>query len=499
MIAEVKVASPAGTKSGFALTLGTFAIYGAAYPSLSAAIGDNATLLATLPVVTAAWVLGVRAAVLTAIAALALNSTLVTLVSGKPWMGWMAEGGALGFWALIAMGAAVGLLRAWNSRSDDDFRFHEVDERRQAEDAVKESADKYRRLYDNTPVMMHSIDLQHRLISVNNYWLGTMGYEREEVIGRPITDFFTGRSRQLAEEVGIPTFFETGVVRDDEIQMVKKNGEVIDVLLSALADRDSEGRITSSMSFVVDVTERKRLEAQLLHSQKMEAVGTLAGGVAHDFNNMLTAITSYADLCAAKIGATEPVRTYLSGVQKAVDHASSLTRQLLTFSRHQIVEPRIIDPNDVVANVEKMLRRLIRENIELIVVPYSRLRRVAVDPGQMEQVLMNLVVNASEAMPDGGRLVIEAANVTLDAEDIVHFPGISPGEYAVIRVRDSGLGMTKEIQARIFEPFFTTKDVHRGTGLGLSTAYGIVVQSGGTITVESEPGEGLSSRYTCRQ
>lgn len=365
-----------------------------------------------------------------------------------------------------------------------------MDKRWQAEDALRESADKYRRLYDNTPVMMHSIDPHSRLISVNNYWLRTMGYERDEVIGRKITDFLTEPSCRFAEEVGIPTFFATGVVRENEIQMVKKNGDVIDVLLSALADRDSEGRITSSMTFVVDITERKRLEAQLLHSQKMEAIGTLAGGVAHDFNNMLTAITSYTDLSAASVGKNEPVRGYLLGVQKAAERATSLTRQLLAFSRHQMVKPRVIDPNDVVANVEKMLRRLIREDIELIVVPNSTLRRVAVDPGQMEQVLMNLVVNSSDAMPDGGRLVIEAANVTLDVADGVHLPAIPPGDYAVLRVRDTGVGMSKEVQARIFEPFFTTKEVHRGTGLGLSTAYGIVAQSGGTITVESEAGEG---------
>ena len=225
MIAAVKVPSPAGTKSRITLTFGTFVIYGAVFPSLSAAIGDSATLLSAVPVATAARVLGVRAAMLTAFAAIALSAALVTLISGRPLTDWMAEGGGPVFGALIAVGVAVGLHRDGKPRADAGLRSTLVDERRQAEDAVKASADRYRRLYNNTPVMMHSIDPQRRLVSVNDYWLGTLGYAREEVIGRAITDFLTEPSRHFAGVVGIPTFLETRIARDDETQMVKKNGD----------------------------------------------------------------------------------------------------------------------------------------------------------------------------------------------------------------------------------------------------------------------------------
>ena len=222
----------------------------------------------------------------------------------------------------------------------------------------------------------------------------------------------------------------------------------------------------------------------------MEAIGTLAGGVAHDFNNMLSVIMSYTDLSLMKLAPQDQLRPYLQEVLKAADRAAHLTRQLLTFSRRQAVEPRVLSLNEGIINVDKMLRRLIKENVELVTITQPDLSLVTADLGQIEQVLMNLVVNASDAMPAGGKIIIETANVTLDGRSAQQLSDLQPGEYVTMKVTDNGTGIDEEIQAHIFEPFFTTKEVGKGTGLGLSMCYGIVAQGGGHIALDSEPGFG---------
>jgi nitrogen-specific signal transduction histidine kinase/ActR/RegA family two-component response regulator len=243
---------------------------------------------------------------------------------------------------------------------------------------------------------------------------------------------------------------------------------------------------------VEDITERKRLEQQLLQSQKMEAIGRLAGGVAHDFNNVLTAIMGYSELLLRGTGSEESRRRNTEQIKKAAERAASLTSQLLAFSRRQVLTMRVLDLNDVVAVLEPMLRRLIGEDIALVTVPGRALERTKADVGQIEQVIMNLVVNARDAMPRGGTLTIETTNVELDQAYMDRHGLVPPGAYVKLAVSDTGCGMDAETQSHIFEPFFTTKEPGKGTGLGLSTVYGVIKQSGGYIWVYSEPGQGTT-------
>ena len=240
--------------------------------------------------------------------------------------------------------------------------------------------------------------------------------------------------------------------------------------------------------------ERKRLEEQLAQSQKLEAIGRLAGGIAHDFNNLLTAITGFSDLGLSKLPPEDRVAAYLREIRGAAERAAKLTRQLLAFSRRQSRKPEILDLNDLILNLVTMLRRIIREDTELVTLVGEDIGLVRVDPGQFEQVLTNLVVNARDSMPDGGKLFIETAAVDLKEGASGWSPEMTRGTYSVITVRDTGTGMTEEVKRHIFEPFFTTKEVGKGTGLGLASTYGIVAQSGGSITVDSEPGNGTTFR-----
>jgi PAS domain S-box-containing protein len=243
-----------------------------------------------------------------------------------------------------------------------------------------------------------------------------------------------------------------------------------------------------------DVTERKRLTEQFLHAQKMEAVGRLAGGIAHDFNNVLCVILSYAEMIIGDLKPEDSLRTEMEEIRRAGLRAADLTRQLLAFSRQQVLEARVLDLNQSVGKMEKILRRLLGEDVELTMHPAPGLWSIKADAGQIEQTVMNLAVNARDAMPQGGALILETANIELGDEDVYAHLGVIPGSYVMLSVTDTGTGMDKETQARIFEPFFTTKEKGKGTGLGLATVFGIVKQSGGHISVDSEPGKGTTFR-----
>lgn len=298
---------------------------------------------------------------------------------------------------------------------------------------------------------------------------------------------FSSPAHPGASRISVPEFFQRKRMEDAlraSHQQLEKRVEERTAELAA-----------ANRALQAQIEERTQLEAQLIHSQKMESIGRLAGGIAHDFNNLLTAILGYVDLIEATppgISPSSPIAANLSGIREAAGRAADLTRHLLTFARRQIVEPKIVGLNTIVLRSQEMLRRLLGGQIEIVTLPRAGLPNVRVDPGQMEQVLMNLAVNARDAMPDGGRLSIETALAVIDSPppgSVADAP-IPPGEYVLLTVSDTGSGMTDEVKSRIFEPFFTTKGPGQGTGLGLATCYGIVTQSGGRILVESESGRG---------
>jgi len=288
----------------------------------------------------------------------------------------------------------------------------------------------------------------------------------------------------------IPFVLVTGSLRDeDAVECVKKG--ISDYVLKDRMARLPVA-IRKALQEKAQRAARRRLEEQLQQSQKMEAIGRLAGGVAHDFNNLLTIINGYSQLILDRLSSEDPVRGHVNQIKEAGDRAAALTRQLLAFSRKQVLSPQLLDLTEVVTGIDKMLRRLIGEDIELVTVNTSGLWLVKTDPGQIDQVIMNLVVNARDAMPQGGRLTIETTNLNMDDSFPGRHPAIVPGRYVMLAVSDTGTGMSEEVKSRIFEPFYTTKKHGKGTGLGLSTVYGIVKQSGGYIWAYSEPGKGTT-------
>jgi PAS domain S-box-containing protein len=369
----------------------------------------------------------------------------------------------------------------------------DITERKNAEAALKKSEARLARAHRMASLGHWELDTAIPLLEWSDEVYSIFGVSREEF--RPTREAFyecvapedRERCRAAIEET-----IASGKPYEIDHRIVLPGGAQRIVREHAEAARDETGRITRIIGTVQDVTEYRRLEEQFREAQKLESIGRLAGGVAHDFNNLLTVIIGYSDLVLSALETSHPVWDSVAEVKKAGERASALTRQLLTFSRRQVVQPRALDLNTIITDAEKMLQRLVGEDVVFSTVLEAALWPVMADPGSMQQVLLNLIVNARDAMPAGGRLIIETANVDVDSHIAAQHHGMNPGRHVLLSVSDTGVGMDKATRARIFEPFFTTKPKGSGTGLGLSTCYGIVTQSGGWIGVYSELGRGTT-------
>ncbi|NLG35772.1 MAG: PAS domain S-box protein [Lentisphaerae bacterium] len=375
-----------------------------------------------------------------------------------------------------------------------------ISSRKRTEAELRESRSRFESLVESMPQNVFSKDLEGRFTFANQRYCRTEGKPLEEILGKTDFDLHPQElARQYLED-------DLQVIRSgkivERIEMHQPLGgprSFVQVVKAPIYDAD--GRAKGMLGIFWDVTERKRAEEekeklrlQLVQSQKMESVGRLAGGVAHDFNNMLGAILGYADLVIDKLEADSPLRGDLEEIRRAAQRSAALTRQLLAFARRQTVAPRVIDLNETVTGLLQMIRRVIGEDIDLTWRPGSGLWPVKLDPAQIDQILVNLCVNARDAMPSGGRIVIETANVELTAENAGGEADFVPGDYVRVTVTDTGCGMDAETLSHLFEPFFTTKGMGKGTGLGLATVYGAVTQNNGRVHVDSTPGKGTTFR-----
>jgi PAS domain S-box-containing protein len=330
------------------------------------------------------------------------------------------------------------------------------------------------------------INPEGKIIYANPAAISLIGLPEEDLLASSLPKLFGEEDQKRVESLLASK--DTWSRAISEESLLKMNGREVSLSSIPIVGQGDRNLIL----LLNDVTERKRLEAQLLQAQKMEAIGTLAGGIAHDFNNLLTIIHSHCQLALLDVKEGDALRRKFEAIQNAAERAAALTRQLLVFSRRQVMEMKVIDVNNLVQDLEKMLRRVLGEDIELVTKLDKELGKIKADPGQIEQIVLNLAINARDAMPRGGRLAIETANAVLDENSSLLQLGVAPGRYVSLSVSDTGVEMTPEIREKIFEPFFTTKEKGKGTGLGLSIVYGIVRQSGGRIMVSSHPGQGTT-------
>ena len=372
----------------------------------------------------------------------------------------------------------------------------DITERKRAEEQLCRQLDFTEAITSSLGEGLYALDKNGRVMFMNPAAELGLGWKQEELAGQNMHEVIhfqradrTPRSSEDCPLLGVLKSGQTVKVESDAF--TRKDGTIFPVSYTA-SPIITEDQIIGAVLAFHDITERITLEEQFRQSQKMEAVGQLAGGVAHDFNNLLTVINGYSDLTLARLQAEDPLRRNLEEIRKAGDRAAALTRQLLAFSRKQVLQPKVFNLNSIVSDLERMLRRLIGEDLELRTVLESDLGSIKADPGQIEQIIMNLVVNARDALPQGGKLTIETKNVSLDDDYTKHHIAVVPGPFVMLAVSDTGIGMDEQTKARIFEPFFTTKLAGKGTGLGLSTVYGIVKQSGGNILVYSEAGRGTT-------
>ena len=417
---------------------------------------------------------------------------------GAPSLDWMGV-------PLRAGGQTFGVLVVQSYR--EDVRFGERDkevltfvsqqlasaiDHKRHEEALRQSESRYRSLVQSAVYGIYRSSVDGRFLDVNPALIHMLGYDSADEVVKldPQREVFVepAEHERLLQE-----FQRTGCLDSAEVRWKRKDGSVITVRLSGRAATELDEADQALEIIAEDITERRALEDQFRQAQKMEAVGRLAGGVAHDFNNLLMVVSGYTEVLMEALDQNDPLLVKVQAIQQAADRATTLTRQLLAFSRKQLLELKVVDVNSIVADMERLLRPLIGENIDLTTKLTPNVGHTRADAGQLEQVIMNLVVNAKDAMPDGGRILIQTSEADPDTARREHSL-IEPGTYILLSVSDTGAGMDRETQSRIFEPFFTTKEKGKGTGLGLSTVYGIVKQGGGYIFAQSEPGCGTTFR-----
>ena len=399
----------------------------------------------------------------------------------------------------LAVSVAVNLERQWHKERLEAANAELVEHREHLEElvlqrttALQEKIEEQNRFFTLDLALLCIADMDGHFKRLNHAWEKTLGYSMDELIDRPFMDFVHPDDQESAlraledqrQQKEIIGFVNRYRHKDGSYRWIEWRSSPMGNHVYALAMDITDRKQAEA--------ERERLEERLRGSQKMEAIGRLAGGVAHDFNNLLSVILSYADFALEELEESDPIREDIVEIHTAGERAAALTSQLLAFSRKLVLKPTVINLNTVVADMESMVRRLLGEDIDIVVELAEDLGRVKADPGQIEQVIMNLAVNARDAMPLGGKLTVETQNMVLDQSYTREHPEVTPGQFVLLSVADTGSGMSAEAQERIFEPFYTTKQLGKGTGLGLATVYGIVKQSGGNILVYSEEGQGTA-------
>jgi PAS domain S-box-containing protein len=368
--------------------------------------------------------------------------------------------------------------------------FLDISDQKRTEQALRGSEEKYRELVENATYGIYRSDREGNFLDLNPALVAMLGYSsKAELMTRNLDSDIYENS---ADRVSTLKMYETnGRVDSVEVNWKRKDGKTISVRVSGRQVRRKDGQVEHFEVIAEDITERRNLEAQLRQAQKMEAVGLLVGGISHDFNNYLSIILGNTDLLLEKIQSGK-LQHYAAEIKKATHRATQLTRQLLAFSRKQVLYPALLDLNAVVGDIVKILRRIIGEDVQIVIEAEANLASIRADHGQVEQILMNLATNSRDAMPNGGKFIVRTVNAELGPDDVARHPYVRPGRYVRLSVSDTGQGMNEEVRSRAFEPFFTTKPQGRGTGLGLATVYGVVKQSGGYIWVQSALGEGTT-------
>jgi two-component system cell cycle sensor histidine kinase/response regulator CckA len=369
----------------------------------------------------------------------------------------------------------------------------DISDRKRAEEALRQSEEQFRAMFDLASVGIAQADPRTgQWVRVNRKMCEITGYSAGELLQMLVADITHPEDRLSDRES-----FER-VVRGEapdyrmEKRYIRKDGVLAWVNVNMTVIRDAAGQPIRTMAAIEDITERKRLEAHSFQSQKMETVGKLAGGIAHEFNSIMTAILGQSELMLSDLPEGNPLRKNAIQIHQAADRAATLTRQLLAYGGKQILQPDVLDLNTVLAGMENTLRHLAGRDVDVRIAPSPGPKLVKADPGQIEQVIVNIVMNAADAMPHGGKLTLETGETFLDQKYVGQFHDLKAGEYVMLAITDTGAGMSQAIKARLFEPFFTTKGVGQGTGLGLATCHGIIKQSGGQINVYSEPGRGAT-------